>query len=252
MPLLVVQMGHSGRTTGATGAPGEMAFTEAVGAACARLLNQGGWSVRPIVADPPNSQYRGDAFIAVHADGSNNPDVRGASVGYQNGIGADLAHGWRDAYVRRGFTGPWHLDNYTENLHYYYGVGTAIGQANPRACIIECGTITNAADRAQMLPDRVALAIGDALGITLPDPEPVPVTIEEVLAMQDGTLFYAKGDRADNVYLVRLKFDDPKPLLRRAVGEAEFAIATQAGGEKLAVLTQSAFDAIPKLAPDAA
>jgi hypothetical protein len=164
--VLVVQMGHAGRTSGATGAPGEQAYTQAVGAACARLLGgRDGWSVRPVVADPPVAQYRGDAFVAIHADGSTNPAVRGASVGWQNGAGAGFAHNWRDAYIRRGFTGPWHPDNYTANLGQYYGVRAAIGQGNARAFIAECGTITNAEDRALMAPDRVALAIGDALGI---------------------------------------------------------------------------------------
>lgn len=191
MPTLVVQMGHAGRTTGATGAPGEQAFTQAVGASCARLLDgRGGWRVRLIVADPGLDSYRGDAFVAVHADGNNNPAVRGASVGYQNDPGAGLAHAWHDAYVRRGFTGPWHRDNYTDNLHYYYGVTNAIKVGNRRACIVEAGTITNADDRALMLPDRVALAIGDAVGIphgvpaverALPPEPPITGRVEEMI-----------------------------------------------------------------------
>jgi len=175
VPTLVLQMGHAGRTKGATGAPGEQAYTQEVGAAVARLLDgRGGWLVRLIVADPPVAQYRGDAFIAVHADGSANPAVRGASVGYQNDQGRVLASSWAGAYVHRGFTGPWHPDNYTVNLAQYYGVSTARAQGNHRACIIECGTITNADDRSVMAPDRVAWAIGDALGILRP-PEPEPI-----------------------------------------------------------------------------
>lgn len=179
--VLVVQMGHAGRTSGATGAPGEQAYTQLVGSACARLLNRDGWSVRPIVADPPMSQYRGDAFFAVHADGSTSPRVRGASVGYQNAAGARLAHAWRDAYVARGFTGPWHPDNYTANLAGYYGVRAAVSAGTLAACIIECGTITNAEDRAIMDPTRVALAIGDALGIMQDQPRKgeVDVTAQE-------------------------------------------------------------------------
>jgi N-acetylmuramoyl-L-alanine amidase len=196
MSILIVQMGHSGRTSGATGAPGEMAFTEAVGAACARLLNASGWTCRTIPADPPPAAYRGDAFVAVHADGSNNPDVRGASVGYQNDPGNALAHRWRDAYIRRGFSGPCHPDNYTENLHYYYGVGTAIGQGNRNACIIECGTITNAADKAMMAPERVALAIGDALGIFVTQEE-IAMYLSEVSQGQTKDNGYVLADRVD-------------------------------------------------------
>lgn len=183
MPLLVVQMGHAGRTTGATGAPGEQAYTQVVGAECRRLLHgKSGWAVSTIPADPAASAYRGDAFVAVHADGSTSPRVRGASVGFQNKLGGQLAADWRSAYVARGFTGPWHLANYTANLSGYYGVRTAVAQGNTRACIIECGTITNAEDRAIMSPTRVALAIGDALGINhgWDDTEDDEVSAQEV------------------------------------------------------------------------
>lgn len=164
-PVLVVQMGHVGRTSGATGAPGEQVFAAAVGQACAELLHGHGWLIHPIAADPPAAYYQGQAFVAVHADGSTNPTVRGASVGYQNTAGGQLAQAWRDAYAARGFTGPWHPDNYTANLAQYYGVRAALSAGNTRACIVECGTITNAEDRALMDPRRVALAIGDAVGI---------------------------------------------------------------------------------------
>lgn len=171
MPTLVVQCGHVGRTSGNTGAPGEREFTARVGEACARLLGRRGWSIRVVPADPVRAAYRGDAFVAVHADGNNNPDVDGASVGYQTTEGRQLAEAWRSAYQLLGWSGPWHRDNYTTNLSGYYGVSYAVGQGNRRACIVECGTITNPAERAAMTSqdgvDRVALAIGMALGILL-------------------------------------------------------------------------------------
>lgn len=174
MPVLVVQMGHSGRTSGATGAPGEMAFTEAVGAACRVLLAGHGWEVRTIPADPPASAYRGDAFVAVHADGSASPAVIGASVGYQSAAGGALAHAWREHYVALGWPGPWHPDNYTLNLAQYYGVRTARSVGNDRACIVECGTITNPTEGALLRSpegaERAALAIGRAVGIGAPAP----------------------------------------------------------------------------------
>lgn len=174
MPVLVVQMGHSGRTSGATGAPGEMAFTEAVGAACYALDGVGGWSVRTIAADPAPSAYRGDAFVAIHADGSSNPAVRGACIGYQTSDGRTFGSIWASSYVQRGWSGPWNPDNYTANLAQYYGVRTAVAEGNRRAFIAECGTITNPDERAAMTSsagvDRVVAALGDALGITQPAP----------------------------------------------------------------------------------
>jgi len=179
MPVLVVQMGHVGRISGATGAPGEMQFTQRVGDACARLLGGGAWSVRVVPADPVRASYRGDAFVAVHADGNNNPAVAGASVGYQTPEGGALARAWRDAYVALGWAGRWNPDNYTANLAGYYGVSYAVGQGNRRACIVECGTITNLTEREAMTSqagvDRAALAIGRAVGIIAAGPAPAPV-----------------------------------------------------------------------------
>jgi PHD/YefM family antitoxin component YafN of YafNO toxin-antitoxin module len=168
--VLVVQMGHVGRTTGVTGAPGEQAFTQAVGDACRRLLHGvNGWSVSCIPADPASSAYKGNAFCAVHADGNNNPNVAGSSLGHQTGEGNSFAQAVRSAYTQLGWSGPWHPDNYTDNLAHYYGVSAAIAQGNRRAFIFECGTITNPGEKAAMTSpegiERAALAIGVGAGI---------------------------------------------------------------------------------------
>lgn len=169
MATLVVQMGHCYRTTGATGTAGEQPFATAVAAACQDLLDgRGGWAVRPILADDPSTRYRGDAFVAVHCDGSTSPSAHGASAGYRTPEGQTFAQAWKRAYEARGWTG-FRPDNYTPALAGYYGTGTAVSVGNRRAIIIECGFLTNPADRAVLIgwggPERVAAAIGDALGI---------------------------------------------------------------------------------------
>jgi len=173
MPVLVVQLGHCHRTSGATGTTGEQAYATRVGNACTRLLHgKGGWSVRLILADAPDSQYRGDAFVAVHCDGSISSSARGASVGYRNSAGQQLGQAWKRAYEARGWTG-FRQDNYTSGLGGYYGTGIALKQGNTRAVVLECGFRTNSEDLAALDgpggPERVALAIGDALGITTPE-----------------------------------------------------------------------------------
>lgn len=80
-----------------------------------------------------------------------------------------------------------------------------------------------------------------------PAPPPPPPPEEEFFAMQDGALFYAKGDQAPNVYLIKVEFAATPSVTRRAVGAAEYAAASQAGGEKTAVMPQALFDAIPKI-----
>lgn len=169
MATLVVQMGHCYRTTGATGTAGEQAYAAAVAEACRALLDgRGGWWVRPILADNTSALYRGDAFVAVHCDGSTNPSARGASCGYRTPEGQAFGQAWKRAYEARGWVG-FRPDNYTTALAQYYGTGTAVSVGNRRAIIIECGFLTNPADRAALTgpggATRVALAIGDALDI---------------------------------------------------------------------------------------
>ncbi len=170
MPELVVQKGHCHRTTNGVGTAGEQDYAVAVAQACVRVLDgRDGWTVRTILADPPARAYDGDAFVAIHCDGSNSPTAHGASIGYQSAAGQRFGQAWKRAYAARGWTGGFRVDNNTDDLHFYYGTGTAISRGNRRAFIAECGFLTNAANRALMTgpggPTRVALAIGDALGI---------------------------------------------------------------------------------------
>jgi hypothetical protein len=169
MPVLVVQLGHCYRTSGATGTTGEQGYATRVGDACRALLHgRGGWSVRTILADAPMSEYSGDAFAAIHCDGSTNPSARGASVGYRTPEGQTLAQAWKRAYSARGWPG-FRPDNYTSALAGYYGVANAVSRGNRRAMILECGFRTNPEDLALLDgpggPERVALSIGDALGV---------------------------------------------------------------------------------------
>jgi len=179
MPLLIVQKGHCYRTTGATGTTGEQAYATAVADACVRLLHgKGGWSVRPTLAD--ENTYRGDALVAIHCDGSTSSTARGASIGYRTPEGQTFGQAWKRAYAERGWTGGFRPDNYTAALAQYYGTGNAVAAGTRRAFIAECGFRTNPDDRALLdAPggaDRVALAIGDALGIPH---TPLPTPTEE-------------------------------------------------------------------------
>lgn len=190
MPVLVVQMGHVGRTSGATGAPGEQDLTRRIGEACGRMLHgRDGWAVRLVGADPPATAYRGDAFCAFHADGNNNPAVSGASVGYQGVPGQVLASSWKHRWAELGFPGTWHRDNYTTNLAGYYGVTEARRQGNSRAFIAEVGTITNPGDRAYITSqagvDRAAIALGLALGMRF---------------QEDGEMGYEVERKIDNMH----------------------------------------------------
>ena len=166
---LVIQSGHYGRTSGATGGPGEAKLAYRIAQAAKTLVDAvDGWTATIIPADAdvdgtdPYRRYRGDAFIALHADASGSSSVRGSSVGYRSDPEARaLAHAWHAEWRRRVGTnvGPARSDNYTSALSGYYGTRRAAAVGNTRACIVEHGFMTNPDERAYLeSPEAVAHA----------------------------------------------------------------------------------------------
>lgn len=148
MKTLVIQRGHVPRTTGYTGTAGEQEVVTAIAAEAVRIGPPAGWQLRVIDADEPDYRYRGDAFIALHCDGSTNRAASGASVGYQTPEGEAFAKRWKAAYAAHGWPHGFKADNYTENLRDYYGFRHALAAGN-RACMVaEHGYLTNATDAA--------------------------------------------------------------------------------------------------------
>jgi hypothetical protein len=256
MPTLVVQMGHCYRKTGATGTTGEQVFATAAANECVRLLSgRDGWTVRKILADAPSADYQGDAFVAIHCDGSTSTTAHGASVGYRTPEGQTLGQAWKRAYDARGWDG-FRVDNYTEALAKYYGTSTAVAQGNRRAIIVESGFLTNPEDRAVLHaadgPTRVALAIGDALGIrTEPQEDDNMPTAQEIAA--------AVWDH----HLISLDNGRPFPAAaylttnNRNVWRLHRALLTEGGDPKPvmtdqdpAVLTEAMRPLVPQIADD--
>lgn len=170
MNRLVVQRGHVARTTGATGtqtADGKL--TEQGFARLAADAIVGAFDRYPTIevsvidADVPSSLYDGDAFVALHCDGSTNSAAHGACTGYRTPEGSALARLWKAAYYDLGWSGGWVADNYTAALAGYYGVARAVEEGNRAAVILEHGHLTNAGD-AKLLapkagPERTARAL---------------------------------------------------------------------------------------------
>jgi len=125
MATVTVQMGHCFRTTGKTGGRGEQAFTQAVAERLAPLLEDRGHRVQVVKADERARQ--GDAFVALHTDGSANTAARGASTGFPDDEGARLARAWKRAHQRAGFPGGFLSDNRTADQQGYYGFGDHAG-----------------------------------------------------------------------------------------------------------------------------
>lgn len=184
MARVILQAGHCHRKRGSVGTQTrdgsytEQQFTWAVANRARDLLAADGHDAITILADEPSSRYRGDAFIAIHADGNNSPNVYGASVGYRTNEGKALAHAWKAAYKALGWSGGFRGDNYTAALGGYYGTKRAVAEGNRRACILEFGFLTNPGEAAQLrskagqerAAQSVRRAVNASLGISTPDP----------------------------------------------------------------------------------
>ena len=217
MPTLVLQRGHVPRTTGATGTAGEQAMAKAV-ASLAKSMTPAGWKCRVIDADEPTSAYKGDYFFAIHGDGSSNKAVDGASVGYRTSNGKRLATAWKKAYKARGWRGDWHPDNYTAALARYYGTGKAADAGNPRACIIEVGTMTNPADRKWIDAHHreIAESIWDAVAPGWDKQEEEPVTDDIQVHVSITPAKFAALTawlKANNVYATATKYVNGTPTV---------------------------------------
>jgi N-acetylmuramoyl-L-alanine amidase len=183
---IVIQAGHCHRQTGSTGTRTPDGYTEqqfawAVAHDAAERLGKDGHDAVVILADPPDhSDYAGDVFVAVHADGSSNINTRGASVGYRTDEGRALAHAFKAAYRALGWPSGFRSDNYTAALGGYYGCKRAIEQGNRRACIVECGFLTSPEDASELrtpvgrarAAEAIRRAVDAVLGIS-------PIPIEE-------------------------------------------------------------------------
>ncbi len=253
MATVVIQLGHCYRSTGATGTngvdgdPNEQEFTHLAGHAAAVRLGDAGHDARIILADDPTYTYGGDAFAAIHCDGSENLSARGASAGYRTAEGQALAAAWKRAYAAEGWSG-FRPDNYTAALAGYYGTRNAVNRGNRYAFIAECGFLTSPVDEALLSPpqgpDRFARALTAAVvelfGGQLPAP-PAPVLEDDdmpfLLQHPNGTGFLITN--SDAVLLDTFegyeKFGSPiRPTAAKADQIIESARAT---GLRLEALT---------------
>lgn len=186
--VLVAQMGHVGRppNPGSRGTAGEQDFSRGAVEVLRRLMDAvPGWSIRVIPADVPDAMYAGDAFVSFHCDGSTDPNIRRASVGYQSSEGKTFATAWKAAWKALGYNGGWNSDNYTNNLAGYYGVTKAVARGNRRAIILEHGHLTNPTDRAYLQNptgyEKAAVAVMAALGIDVVPIQPPDENGEEIV-----------------------------------------------------------------------
>jgi hypothetical protein len=149
---LIIQMGHIGRIKGYIGTVGEQAFTRALGTSLFKKFQNSEHKVRLMGADnfylPEPNKTR--LFFSIHADGNQNRDMRGISIGYPIPSNPAFAQAIKEEYIKlTGFGAK--KDNYTKGLERYYA-WRRDDREIPHItadyyCLLEHGFMTNQIER---------------------------------------------------------------------------------------------------------
>lgn len=164
---VLIQAGHvAPREPGfesGTGTIREQEFTTKIRDRLALALERDGrFETRTVPGDIPES-WVGDAALFEHGDGSASPAATGYSFGFQTAAGSKLAQTISDEYQKIEGHPPHHADNYTTDLHFYYGFNHT--SATGPEVLVESGFLTNPKEQAWMFAhvDELALAQYHAL-----------------------------------------------------------------------------------------
>ena len=160
MKRVLVQAGHvAPREPGfesGTGTVREQEFTAAIRDELASILKKDGrFDVTKAPGNIPES-WVGDAALFEHGDGGV-PAATGYSFGFQTAAGAKLAGLIDEEYRRIPGHPPHHADNYTTDLHFYYGFGHT--NAGGPEVLVESGFLTNPDEQKWMFAHIRELAL---------------------------------------------------------------------------------------------
>jgi len=186
--FVVIQAGHEGRTSGSTGAPGEVELNVRIRNRLSQLLINKGFMVQLVNADPTQLEINKDfdLFLALHGDA----DVYGTGGGfvdypaefYQNG-GIQDYNNAESKRIKEAIESKYfqhseianHPERSNANTKYYY----MWRQLTPKTpCVlIEMGVVQDAHDRVLLADtDRIANAltrgICKAFDVPYDSPEP--------------------------------------------------------------------------------
>lgn len=163
--IICLQAGHEGRTSGATGAPGEIELNVRVRNRLSEMLIKRGFVVQLVGADPRDMEIGKDfdLFLALHGDA----DIYGTgggcigsgdkSVDYQYKRSAQIRDAIGSEYFRESGIVE-HKERVNKNMTHYY-MWSQLTAKTP-CVILEMGVVQDAHDRVILADtDRVCKAI---------------------------------------------------------------------------------------------
>lgn len=207
MKTILVQAGHiAPREPGfesGTGTAGEQELVTAIRDHLVGMLRS---DPRFRALPMPGKIPRGtkcDAALFLHADGSGNKTASGYSFGYPDyAVNIRLARLIHEEFQRLPGHPPHHRDNYTADLHGYYGF-SRVDTAGPEV-LVEHGFLTNPAEAAWLRSHVKDLAAAEYRALLHyfslpPKPAPKPKQPQRASGYWQVVLTYYDGHKSDPI-----------------------------------------------------
>lgn len=205
MKKIMLQAGHAGVTTGATGAPGEQELNKRIRNRLSEILISKGFQLYLVDANPPASQLNQDfdLFLALHGDANvygtgggfidhPRPDTDAATVESQR-IDAAIES---EYFTRTGIVNHPERSNANTTLYYMW---SQLSAKTP-CVIMEMGVVQDAHDKVILADtDRVASAIArgicKAFNVQYDAPTPPPASVPDAKDKQIADLTKQLADQ---------------------------------------------------------
>ena len=187
--FICLQAGHEGRTSGSTGAPGEVEANVRIRNRLSELLIEKGFMVQLVNADPTNEEIDKDfdLFLALHCDADYPNDLGSGFADYPEPSTDDatiesqrICRTLNETYFPE--TKIAYVSHSNANTRYYY-MWSRLSKKTP-CVLIEMGQIQDAHDRVllantELIAGALFQSICKAFGIVEPDitPEP-PIVVD--------------------------------------------------------------------------
>lgn len=182
--MICLQAGHEGRTSGATGAPGEQELTVRIRNRLSDILISKGFQVQLVNADPPKKEISKDfeVFLALHGDAN----IYGTGGGCIGSGDKSVDASWQEsARIRDAMRAEYfrhseiveHEERINKNITEYY-MWNQLTAKTP-CVLIEMGVVQDAHDKV-LLADTDRIANSIARGLCSAFNKPFDVEIENI------------------------------------------------------------------------
>jgi N-acetylmuramoyl-L-alanine amidase len=211
---IALQAGHEGRTSGATGAPGEIELTVRIRNRLSQILISKGFQVYLFNADPPAAQLNQvfNLFLSLHGDanvygtGGGFADYPEPSVDKATAESQRICRFINDSYFSE--TGIRYVNRSNKNTRYYY-MWKMLSARTP-CVLLEMGVVQDAHDKVllantELIANAIARAVSRAFDVPFDIPIPQPDYKAQIASLNKQITDLKNSLEAKNVELKNYK-----------------------------------------------